>query len=214
MIYVLGARSGHRKEMNALDWIAAAATFVLLGIPFYWFTLHPFGGFWRRHGSRPALIVATLVAWTTSGAILAYFSGWLFAAEQAPLWGRVAGLLLIAAEAAMLRQVFKTLGPDRVIGKVELGGAGQLHMTGLYGYVRHPSYAGMMGAMLGVCLLAGTMLMWGLAAVWFVLMRTMIFFEERELAVRFGDAYADYRRRVPALLPFRFWPAETKSGVH
>lgn len=184
--------------------------FVLLGIPFYWFTLHPFAPFWRKRRSRVALLAAIAVAWSSSAAILVPLSGRLFAAQQSPMWARVVGLLLIAAEAVMLRQVFRTLGQERVIGKVELAGSGQLHVAGLYSYVRHPSYAGMMGAMLGVCLLAGTMLLWALAAVWLLLMRTMIFFEERELAARFGSAYVDYRRRVPALLPFRFWPVDTK----
>ncbi len=200
--------------MSPLDWIAAAAAFVLLGIPFYWFTLHPFAGFWRRQGSGVALGVASLVAWSASGSIVVALAERLFAAGQAPLWAQITGLTLMGLEVAMLRQVLRTLGTERVIGKVELAGAGQLHIEGLYGYVRHPSYAGMMGAMLGVCLLAGTMLMWALAAAWLLLMRTMIFLEERELITRFGRAYEDYRRRVPALLPFRFWPREPGTDRH
>ena len=29
--------------------------------------------------------------------------------------------------------------------------------------------------------------------------------EERELTARFGSAYTDYRQRVPAFLPLKFW---------
>jgi len=194
--------------MTPLDWIAAAASFVLLGIPFYWFALHPFAKFWRKQRSATALASASVVAWTVSGSVIALFSDRLFAASNAPPWAQLAGLLLLALEAVMLRQVFRTLGPERVIGKVELAGTGQLHVNGLYARVRHPSYAGMMGAMLGVCLLAGTMTLWAVTAGWLVLMRTMIFLEERELLARFGSDYASYQRRVPALLPFRFFPEE------
>lgn len=194
--------------MTPLDWIAACAAFVVLAIPAYWFVLHPFARFWRKQRVAMALGVASIIAWSISGGFVVMFADRLFASDQAPLWAKIVGGILLAAEVAMLRQVTRTLGPERLIGKAELGGAGQLQTTGIYGRLRHPSYAGMMGAMLGICLLAGTMLMWAAAAVWFVLMRLMIMFEERELITRFGAAYVDYRRRVPALLPFRFWSEE------
>lgn len=194
--------------MTPLDWIAACAAFVLLAIPVYWFILHPFARFWRSQRVAVALAIASLAAWGASGGFVVMFADRLFASDQAPLWAKIIGGLLMAAEVLMMRQVTRTLGPERLIGKVELGGAGQLQTTGIYARLRHPSYAGMIGAMLGVCLLAGTMLMWAVAVAWFILMRVMMMFEERELVARFGSAYRDYRRRVPALLPFRFWPDE------
>jgi len=38
-----------------------------------------------------------------------------------------------------------------------------------------------------------------------VLALVVIRLEERELAARFGPAYAAYRKKVPAFLPFRLW---------
>ena len=61
----------------------------------------------------------------------------------------------------------------------------------------------MMAGVLGGCLLVGTLPMWVLGMLWLVLALGTIQLEERELRVRFGNAYAEYARRVPALLPFR-----------
>jgi protein-S-isoprenylcysteine O-methyltransferase Ste14 len=196
--------------MNPLDWIAASAAFLLLAIPVYWLVLHPFANFWRKQSKAVALSVASVVAWSVSGALVFAYNDRLFASTQAPLWAKIIGLLLLAVEVFMMRMVIRILGPDRLTGRVEMSGTGQLQTTGIYARLRHPSYAGMIGAMLGICLLAGTMLMWATAVAWFLLMRLMIAFEERELLSRFGSAYTDYRRRVPALLPFRFWPTDSK----
>jgi protein-S-isoprenylcysteine O-methyltransferase Ste14 len=59
---------------------------------------------------------------------------------------------------------------------------------------------------LGACLVAGTRLLWIVAAVWWAVERFAIALEERELLARFGEPYAAYRRRVPAFLPFLLWP--------
>lgn len=194
--------------MTPLDLIAAACAFLLLAIPVYWLVLHPFAGFWRKQRLAVAFTFASVVGWAASGALLWLYREQLFAAAAAPAWAKALGLLLLAGEFVMIRQVIRAMGPERLIGRVEMGGGGQLETSGIYARIRHPSYAGMMGAMLGVCLLAGTMTMWVVAAAWFALMRAMIFFEERELIARFGSAYADYRRRVPAFLPFRFFPED------
>ncbi len=103
----------------------------------------------------------------------------------------------------MMRQVLSAMGPERLAGKMELSGMRELQVSGVYAYVRHPSYAGMMGAMLGVCLLAWSAEMWVLGIIWFLAMRLMIALEERELIARFGEQYVEYQRKVPAFLPYR-----------
>jgi protein-S-isoprenylcysteine O-methyltransferase Ste14 len=96
------------------------------------------------------------------------------------------------------------LGGRRLVGHAELTGRGQLTTRGLYTRVRHPRYLGMMAAVLGGCLLVGSLPLWIAGALWLLLALFTIQLEERELRVRFGSAYADYAERVPALLPFRF----------
>ena len=66
----------------------------------------------------------------------------------------------------------------------------------------------MMLSVLGACLMAGTLLLWVVAAVWWVLVLAAITLEERELRARFGAAYEAYSRRVPRFLPFCLLPRE------
>ncbi|TNE62802.1 MAG: isoprenylcysteine carboxylmethyltransferase family protein [Alphaproteobacteria bacterium] len=77
----------------------------------------------------------------------------------------------------------------------------QFKTPGYYAWVRHPIQAGVVLAMLatpdmspGRALLAGGMILYIVIALWF---------EERDLIGEFGDTYRGYRRRVPALIPWR-----------
>lgn len=190
--------------MHPLDWLAALGLLAVLPIPFYWLVIHPFAGFWRRRGPNAAfwaaLPISTGVAWT----FLYLYRDQLFAGAVSPLWRRALGLALIAFALYIFGRVKKELGTERLLGKTELRGGGELRITGLYQHVRHPSYAAQMATMLGICLLAATPLMWGAVAVWLVLLNVIVRFEERELLARFGEPYRAYRARVPAFLPLRF----------
>jgi len=188
--------------MTWLDWLAGAVLFLQWPIPIFWLILHSLIGFWRRR-RRAAYWVAGLTAWGGIAALLAALRGHLFAGVGAPLWAVIAGLVLLATEVAILLRVERELGFGRMVGRTELAGGGELHTQGLYARVRHPRYAGMMLAVLGACLLAGTLLMWVLSAAWLSLALLAILLEERELRARFGAAYDDYARRVPALFPVR-----------
>jgi protein-S-isoprenylcysteine O-methyltransferase Ste14 len=75
-----------------------------------------------------------------------------------------------------------------------------LRLDGLHGYVRHPLYS------------AGFLILWGrvsdefslATAVWgslYLLIGSG--FEERRLLRLYGTAYADYRARVPAFVPWK-----------
>ncbi len=69
--------------------------------------------------------------------------------------------------------------------------------TGAYRFSRNPMYTGLALAYSGGALLAGSW--WPLANLPVVLLlvrRLVIDPEERYLSVRFGEVYADYRRRV------------------
>lgn len=69
--------------------------------------------------------------------------------------------------------------------------------AGPYRFTRNPMYLGMAFAYLGITLLLNTV--WALLlfpiVIWIVT-RYVIQREERYLAAKFGDAYAEYRRRV------------------
>ena len=193
--------------MIALDWFAWAVLCLQLPIPVFWLVVHPAIAFWRQRPRLVFLLVAP-AAWLSVGGLLFFFRARLFASSLAPLWAIIVGLVLILADAYFLFRVHRELGGLRLVGRAELSGAQELMQTGLYARVRHPRYTGMMAAVFGVCLMAGTLLLWVTAAAWWLLALLAVSFEERELRARFGAAYAEYVRRVPRFLPFRFWPRE------
>lgn len=104
------------------------------------------------------------------------------------------GILLASAR-------FYDLG--RLAGTAQLRGLSEdegLRRDGPHAWVRHPLYAGVVLILWGA---AATPL--GLAtAVWgslYLAAGTLL--EERKLLRLYGDSYRDYRRRVPALVPWR-----------
>lgn len=187
--------------MHPLDWFAALGLAALLPIPIYWLVIHPFAGFWRRCGSKAAFWAAVPLSVAIAWSFLYSFRRDLLAAASTLLWVKTLGFVLIAMAAYIFVRVKEELGADRLLGKTELRGDGELRVTGLYSRMRHPSYAAQMAAMLGLCLLAATPQMWVVAAVWALLLNIAIQFEERELLARFGEPYRSYRARVPAFLP-------------
>jgi protein-S-isoprenylcysteine O-methyltransferase Ste14 len=189
--------------MRFLHAVAGFILFFELPIPIYWLILHPFNSFWRTR-VRSAFLIAGLTAWTVGGVLLWVFRRRLLAATRPSWFAVVVGLALISAEIYVLFRVERELGSRRLVGHAELTGTGEMLDRGLYAYVRHPRYTGMFGAVLGAALIAGTLVLWTVLAVWFVAALLVIHLEERELGARFGARYAAYRRRVSAFFPFRF----------
>jgi protein-S-isoprenylcysteine O-methyltransferase Ste14 len=174
-----------------------------LPVPLYWLVLHGPVEFWRRHG-RWGYFAALVVAWGFGGWLMYRFRADLFLPpERIAVWTMTPGAILIALDIYLLSRVEMTLGGRRLIGTAELRGGGELATNGLYKWVRHPRYLGMIAAVLGGSLLVGTAALWAAVALWLVLALAMIRVEELELRRRFGAAYEAYASRVPALLPFR-----------
>jgi methanethiol S-methyltransferase len=90
-----------------------------------------------------------------------------------------------------LRQVWL-----RLLGRpyTEIG----FRTPGLYRYVRHPLYVGWLMVFWSAPLMTSAHLVFAIATTAYILLA--IQFEERDLA-RFHQEYAEYRRRVPMLVP-------------
>jgi protein-S-isoprenylcysteine O-methyltransferase Ste14 len=90
-------------------------------------------------------------------------------------------------------------------GTVTIKQEHELISSGPYAIVRHPIYTGLIVAFIGSGLARGE---WrGVLAViiaWAALWRKLRL-EERWMTERFGEQYAAYCRRTPALVPFSKW---------
>ena len=201
----------YHARVTPLGWLAAIVVFLQLPIPLYWFVVHPQVNFWRRH-KRASYITGLLLSWVPVTAGIVFYHQELFRRDRPPLWSIVAGLALIILEAWIFWRVKRDLGGARLVGKTELTGGGELAQGGIYAHIRHPRYLGSFFAILGACLLGGTGAMWIVAAVWCVLTLSTVWFEERELRMRFGAEYEQYCRRVPRFLPLR--SGRGASGLH
>jgi len=186
--------------MTVWGWLAAIVLFLQLPIPIYWFVVHPFGRFWRTRCAA-AFVVGPLVSWPPVTACLILYRHELFRTGRPQVAAIVAGLTLIVLEVWVFWRVHRDLGTARLVGKTELSGGGELEFHGIYARIRQPRYTGSFLALVGACLLAGTLTACIVGAVWTVLMLAAISLEERELRERFGSSYEEYCRRVPRFIP-------------
>jgi len=74
-----------------------------------------------------------------------------------------------------------------------------LVVSGLYRWVRHPLYSAGLVFLWLTPWMTTSMLAFCFGATLYILIGSA--FEERRLLAEFGQAYADYRRRVPRLIP-------------
>jgi protein-S-isoprenylcysteine O-methyltransferase Ste14 len=110
--------------------------------------------------------------------------------------------LLILGGTLRMAAVF-VLG-RRFTGLVAIQEEHRLQTTGLYRYIRHPSYTGMLLYMAGFVLVfrcwLGLLVVAGTLAVLFARMNS----EEALLESEFGEEYASYRRRTWRLIPWLY----------
>lgn len=139
--------------------------------------------------------------------LAAIFTPWLQLAEPAsgrmalPLARLVAGVVVLVSALLLFHRSHADLGLNWS-PVVETRAAHDLVVTGVYRFIRHPMYAsfilyGVAQALLLTNWVAGPSVV--LAGV--LLYAARVRGEERLLAERFGQAYADYAARTPRLVP-------------
>ena len=115
---------------------------------------------------------------------------------------RVAGLAVAAAGAVFAAWSMWRLGRSYAV-RMDVFSEHRLVTDGPFAMVRHPLYLGVLAYHIGAFLALGDLLLaFFTLVVVLPLLSYRAIVEERVLLAAFGDGYADYRRRVAALLPF------------
>jgi protein-S-isoprenylcysteine O-methyltransferase Ste14 len=114
---------------------------------------------------------------------------------------RYAGLILFLVGSIFRLGAAFELG-HRFSGLVAIQPDHKLKTDGLYRYVRHPSYAGLVVAMIGWALLFRSIICLILNVLLFYLLLRRMADEESFLEAHFGAEYRAYRRKTWRLFPF------------
>ena len=179
----------------------------LVSIPpavLYWFIVHPFVDVWRRVG-KPATYAMLFVVFATSGYALWLARDPLLAVDYGTNpWLWAPGLVFFLGALGIQTKIRRQLTFKVLAGVPELdadGKGGELLDTGLYARVRHPRYLALTLGQIAWAFFTNYLVMYALIPVIGLGLAGIAWFEERELEARFGQAYVEYRRRVPMIIP-------------
>ncbi len=185
--------------LRTIAWILGV---IYASVPPYWLVVHPFAERWRERRAKlkhvgPIWILMWLVigAATWKWRTVALYTSW---------WAWVPGAVLMAIAYSIYAPAMKDFTHDQVVGRSEIEPdkhEQRLNTRGIRGRLRHPLYLGHLLHMAGWTVGSGSAVMYGLLPFAIITGALMIRTEERELLSRFGDAYRDYQRRVPAIFP-------------
>ena len=169
----------------------------------YWLIIHGCARWWRRWGPiRSYFIVLPVLAGL--GVLLFQGRGQLLSVNFGTNWSLIGIALVLSCPMTSLElRYWRQLSISTLVGIPELSQQrkGRLLREGIYGVVRHPRYLSA-----GIGLIANALIV-NYLGVYILLIAVvppgylMLVLEERELLGRFGDAYREYQRNVPRLIP-------------
>lgn len=135
----------------------------------------------------------------TLGSLLEY----VFVRRGFSWWVLGAGVACAVASFWLRRRAIAALGRFWSL-HVEIRENHEFVQSGPFRYMRHPTYFSMVLELLSFALIFNawiTMLFIPLAYIPVLIMRLRL--EEPALVEKFGDAYREYQRRVPMLIPYK-----------
>lgn len=183
-----------------LGWLACV---VYSTIPSFWLMIHPLADRWREQHKSPyrTLVPVWIAMWVIMiaitfrwRAVLLYDNAWLWLLSAA----------LFASGIWLYMHSGEGFSPAQLGGVPELRAGHpdqRLVTSGIRARVRHPVYLAHLCEMLAWSVGTGLVVCFGMTAFAIATGAVMIRLEEVELENRFGEAYREYRRRVPAIIP-------------
>jgi protein-S-isoprenylcysteine O-methyltransferase Ste14 len=190
--------------LRTVGWIACV---VYSTIPLFWLMIHPRAHIWRERGRSPfrVLVPAWIVMWLGVAALTGPWRTLSFYSTRSSTWWS-----WIPAASLFSAGIYLYSRSGAHFSWAQLGGLPEilpahheqrLVTTGIRAHVRHPVYLGHLCEMLAWSVGTGLYACWVLTALAVATGAVMIQMEDDELERRFGQEYAAYRKRVPAVLP-------------
>lgn len=192
--------------MSSSDSLASLVFILLLPVPLFWIIVHTTIGFWRHFVKGTYLLLGALyiaVGWAVYQA-----SDWIGSYRMPINFVTILlGIACLTGDAIIWLGIAKDFGGKALIGLPELMPEKyptKLVTTGIYARVRHPRYLGYLLLLLAVFFITGVVSLLALFLLLVILFYAVTVVEERELRNRFGEAYRDYQKSVPRLIPRLF----------
>ena len=183
------------------------ALFMLMALPcaiLYWFIIHPFANFWRRHGAFKTQLFCSVVLLAVC-AIVFLLREPLLGFDFGFHWSLAGpGLLIFVIGLYFEYRCRKHLKLSTLLGGPELSPEkypGRLLNQGIYSEVRHPRYLAAGFGCAGIAMVLNYPWLYLFTLFFVVMLYPLILIEERELRERFGADYIDYSKTTPRLVP-------------
>jgi protein-S-isoprenylcysteine O-methyltransferase Ste14 len=190
-----------RKALLTFGW---AMGLIYATIPSFWLAVHPFVDRWRSRKGKVFPILLTI--WVAMIALLAAVTWpWHSITLYETAWSLLAWAAFFGCGVFTYHRVGRNFGGDRMIGRSELQPEQfeqRLITTGMHARIRHPIYLAHLCMLTAWTVGTGLLVLYALWVFAVVTGAIMIRTEDAELEKRFGDQYREYRKRIPAVLPF------------
>ena len=135
--------------------------------------------------------------------IAAYFIDFSLSLSSLGIYSRIFGLILILSSSMLLRASGKALKQFGMKTKRGFGETDTLVTIGIYGCIRHPHHTGIAMFIVGFGFLyaSPTFLLIFVPLLLLAVYTFVKRVEEPEAVKKFGDAYIEYSKEVPAFIP-------------
>ena len=189
-----------QPTLNTLGWLACV---VYSTIPAFWLLIHTRIDYWRSRPRTPyrVLVPVWVCAWVVVALITSH---WRTAHLYQDPWTWLPAAALFAVGVWLYRESGVSFSKQQLYGLAELkvqNAEQHLVTTGIRARVRHPVYLAHLCEMLAWSVGTGLAVCYELTAFGMITGTIMIRMEDAELAQRFGEPFAAYKKSVPAVLP-------------
>jgi protein-S-isoprenylcysteine O-methyltransferase Ste14 len=175
-------------------------------IPLFWIPVHFATGVFRRFGKLSYIFAAIL--WVPVAYLIFLSRDYLLAhIIEFPILISSSGLIILLTGSLLHIWTGALLSPRSLIGIPEIVAPRESRLIdkGPFAVVRHPTYLAHTMMFVGIFLYTGVTVVGILTFVDFIVVSLFVIpLEERELALRFGEPYQEYMKRVPRLMPHIF----------